>query len=81
MPEHWQGSINTARQECMMDDIMMMSSCTLAFIIHNIRDFSKRNGNYYGEALLLMCLPSDYLMSSHMTRSPRPSPSVLAYCK
>ena len=28
-----------------------------------------------------MCLPSDYLMSSHMTRSPRPSPSLFAYCK
>ena len=29
----------------------------------------------------LVCLPSDYLMSSHMTRSPRPSSSVFAYCK
>ena len=28
-----------------------------------------------------VCLPSVYLMLPHMTRSPRPSPSVFAYCK
>ena len=28
-----------------------------------------------------MCLPSVYLMSSQVTRSPWPSPSILAYCK
>ena len=28
-----------------------------------------------------MCLPSVYLTSPHMTGSPRPSPSVFAYCK
>ena len=26
-----------------------------------------------------VCLPSVYLMSSHVTKSPRPSPSVFAY--
>jgi len=28
-----------------------------------------------------MCLPSDYLTSPHATESPKPSPSVFAYCK
>jgi len=25
--------------------------------------------------------PTDYLMSAHVTKSPRPSPSIFAYCK
>jgi len=28
-----------------------------------------------------MCLLSVYLTSPHVTRSPRPSPSIFAYCK
>ena len=28
-----------------------------------------------------ICLPFAYLMSSHVMKSPRPSPSILVYCK
>jgi len=31
--------------------------------------------------LSTICLPSVYLMSSHMTRSPKAFPLIFAYCK
>ena len=56
-------------------------SVSIPFAIHSTRDRSTRNGNYYCPAPFHVCLPSVYLMSPHMTKSPRPSPSVFAYCK
>ena len=46
-----------------------------------VRDGSTQNRNYYGQAPPPMCLPSVHLTSPHVTKSPRPSPSVFAYCK
>ena len=44
-------------------------------------DGSTQNRYYNGWAPPFLCLPSVYLMAPHVTRSPRPSPAVFAYCK
>ena len=49
--------------------------------VHNARDRSTWNRNSYSLAVAPLCLPSVYLMSQQVTKSPRPSSSVLAYCK
>ena len=37
--------------------------------------------NHYSRHITPMCLPSVYLTSLHVTKSPRPSPSIFVYCK
>ena len=52
---------------------------SIPFIVHNADnagDGSTRNRYFNGWAPPLVCLPSVYLTSSHVTRSPRPSPAV-----
>jgi len=49
-------------------------------VVHSARDGSTRNGNFYCRAPPPICLPSVYL-TLHITKSPRPSPSIFAYCK
>ena len=49
---------------------------SIPFVVHNAGDGSMRNRYYNSSALPPVCLPSVYLTSSHVTRSPRPSPAV-----
>jgi len=51
------------------------------FIVYNAKSGLIWNENYYGQALVPIHLPPSYLMPLQVTRSPRPSPSVFAYCK
>ena len=50
---------------------------SIPFVVHDARDGSARSRNDYSWALL----PCVYRMSLQVTRSPRPSPSIFAYCK
>jgi len=52
-------------------------AATIPFTIHDAKNGLLWNRNYYGWTLTLVYLPSVYLTSLHMTRSPRPSPSYL----
>jgi len=56
-------------------------AASMPFIVHNTRWLV----NAKRELLLLgtspVCLPSVYLMSLHVTKSPRPSPSIFTYWK
>ena len=47
---------------------------SIPFVVHNAGGGLTQNRYYNGKAPAPMCLPSVYLTSLHMTRSPRPSP-------
>ena len=49
---------------------------SIPFIVHNAGDGSTQNRYINGWTPPPVCLPSVYLMSSHVTRSPKPSPAV-----
>ena len=49
---------------------------SIPFIVHNAGDGSTRNRYFIGWAPPPVCLPSVYLTSLHVTRSPRPSPTA-----
>ena len=57
-------------------------AASMPIVVHNSRVGSTGNGNYYC-GTPPVCLLSIYLMSLHVTKSPRPSPSVFTctYCK
>ena len=44
-------------------------------------DNRNKSFKFFHQAPPSMCLPSVCLTKPHMTKSPRPSPSVFAYCK
>jgi len=45
---------------------------SIPFVVRNPKDVLSRNGKYYGGAPPPVYLPSVYLTTSHMTRSPPP---------
>jgi len=54
-------------------------AASIPFVVCNTKDWSIQNRNCYDQTQL--CLLSVYLTSLHVTRSPRPPPSVLPYCQ
>ena len=62
-------------------DQNVSKAASMPFFVHNTSDVSTQNRSYFWQEPPPMCLPSVYLMSSHVTKSPRRSPSVFANCK
>jgi len=56
-------------------------AASIQFTVCNTRGLVDEKWDYCGRALSPVCLPSVYLMSSNVTRSPRHSRSVFIYCK
>jgi len=55
-------------------------AASIPFIVDNTRDVSTQKGNYCYQATPPVCLPFVHLTPPHMTKSPRSSTSVFAYC-
>ena len=60
-------------------DQSVIKTASIPFIVHIPGTVRCRTRIIYSQALSPVCLPSVYLTSPYITKSPRPSPSLFAY--